>query len=383
MQLKSIKYIENQGQEGQWELEELTLGLKNLIVGRNSTGKSRTLNVIGGLARNISVPGTMPSSANYRVHFVSDDAKDYFYELVVDNSLISHERLTIDGVMYLERIYGGSGSIWAEKIGENGMMMQFQAPPNEIAISKRRDAIQHSFIEPLFQWASLMRHYNFGSSLGKDHLMLLVKNGPAVDDKDQNQVVGLFRQGVKEFGRPFVESIIRDMSEVGYPLDDISTGLPNSVTFEGAPGELCAIRVHEVGLLTPTDQISMSQGMYRVLALLVHLNWLEWKSVRTCILVDDIGEGLDFERSCKIIDVLRKKSDSAGLQVIMSTNDRFVMNEVPLKEWTVLHREGSLVTVKNYQNSAEKFDQFRFTGLSNFSFFEMDYLEASQEEGNA
>ena len=75
----------------------------------------------------------------------------------------------------------------------------------------------------------------------------------------------------------------------------------------------------------------------------------------TCILIDDIGEGLDFDRSCRLIHILRAKAQEANIQLILSTNDRFVMNEVPLEEWSVLQRKGSHVRVRNYQNSQEVF----------------------------
>lgn len=120
--------------------------------------------------------------------------------------------------------------------------------------------------------------------------------------------------------------------------------------------------------------------MYRVLALLTHMNFLQLRRTSTCVIIDDIGEGLDYDRSCKLIKILRRKAEESNIQVIMSTNDKFVMNSVPLKEWTVLTRNGSHVIVHNYKNSKEKFDDFRFTGLSNFSFFEMDYVEESEDE---
>jgi hypothetical protein len=94
----------------------------------------------------------------------------------------------------------------------------------------------------------------------------------------------------------------------------------------------------------------------------------------TCILIDDIGEGLDFDRSCRLIDLLRKKAKESNIQLILSTNDRFVMNRVPLEEWSVLQRRGSHVRVRNYENSRELFEEFKFTGLSNFSLLEMDFL---------
>ena len=98
-------------------------------------------------------------------------------------------------------------------------------------------------------------------------------------------------------------------------------------------------------------------------------------------MIDDIGEGLDFERSCCLINVLREKAIKSAMQLILSTNDRFVMNQVPLEEWSVLQRDGSHVKVRNFENSRDIFEEFKFTGLSNFSFLEMDFInEATNEE---
>ena len=58
----------------------------------------------------------------------------------------------------------------------------------------------------------------------------------------------------------------------------------------------------------------------------------------------------------------------------MATNDRFVMNRVPLEYWSVIRRLPNMSKIYNYQNSKELFDNFEFTGLSNFDFFSSDYL---------
>jgi predicted site-specific integrase-resolvase len=101
----------------------------------------------------------------------------------------------------------------------------------------------------------------------------------------------------------------------------------------------------------------------------------------TCVVIDDIGEGLDFDRSCRLIELLRKKAKLSGTQMILSTNDRFVMNHVPIEEWSVLKRSGNRVQVLDYQNSRELFEEFKFTGLSNFSFLEMDFASGIPAEG--
>nr|WP_236165735.1 ATP-binding protein [Pseudomonas fulva] len=354
----------------------MTLGQKNLVVGKNSTGKTRALNIIVGIARQLSSSKDTPINSDYTAVW-EHEGKEYVYHLVVVERLVKKEVLSIDGENLLERYFGGVGQIWAERIGE-GQFIPFQTPENEVAIFKRRDSIQHSFIEPLYSWASQVRYYRFGSSLGKDNLTIFMPNGPTVDDRDDTQVAGIFREGVKQFGQPFIDAIVADLSTVGYKIKTVAVAPPISVRFEGAPGELSAVQIEEEGVNCAIDQLSMSQGMYRVLALFIHVNYIQMKGYSTCVVVDDIGEGLDYERSCKVINALRQKSDHSKVQVVMSTNDRFVMNEVPLKEWTVLHRFGSLVKVSNYNNAAEKFDEFRFTGLSNFSFFEMDYLREAE-----
>ena len=47
MQLVSISYKEFEGQDQEWTLDKLTLKDRNLLVGKNATGKTRVLNIIG------------------------------------------------------------------------------------------------------------------------------------------------------------------------------------------------------------------------------------------------------------------------------------------------------------------------------------------------
>jgi hypothetical protein len=131
------------------------------------------------------------------------------------------------------------------------------------------------------------------------------------------------------------------------------------------------LKLKELALKGVTDQFGMSTGMYRVVALLIHVTFAQFKGAASSVLIDDIGEGLDFDRSLRIIELLRDKAEKYNFQLVMTTNDKFVMNHVPLAEWTVLHRKGHIVHVSNHENSKTAFDEFKFTWLSNFSFFEI------------
>ena len=57
----------------------------------------------------------------------------------------------------------------------------------------------------------------------------------------------------------------------------------------------------------------------------------------------------------------------------MSTNDRFVMNNVPLEYWSVIDRVEGECKIYNYKNSPKLFDEFALTGMNNFDFFSSYY----------
>lgn len=382
MLLKRIDYTEFKGTPQEWALEGLTLGHRNLLVGKNATGKSRTLNIIAGLAK-VFLGDRVPTllSGDYRVTFQDGD-RTLLYTIDVIDCQVVKESVTIDGRVVLDRGDGGEGHILAEKIN-NGEMIEFQTPQDEAAVFVRRDAKQHSFLEPFHTWANALRHYYFGTALGKESYAVIVKRAGVVPDgRDPDKVVALYLRAKKDFPGLFQESLIRDMGKADYPITDVGTAPPISIKLNSVPftEDPLALFVKEEGLQAVTDQHAMSQGMFRVLSILIMVNYMECKQIPACLVIDDIGEGLDFDRSCSLINLLREKAERNSFQLIVSTNDRFVMNRVPLEEWSVLQRRSNRVNVLNYDNSRNLFEDFRFTGLSNFSFLELDYPNAQPQE---
>lgn len=379
MRLSNVKYVEFEGTEKEWTLEGLSLAESNLIVGKNASGKSRTLNIIRALARHLAGIAGPSLSGDYDVEFERDGEK-LRYQLKYEEKQITMERFSVGDRILLDRWHGGEGTIWAEEI-DGGKLIRFQTPTSEHAVVARRDAIQHKFLEPLYSWGSSLRHYYFGTALGKDHLVVFVEKGDeTIDEWDPNSVIPLFRQAQKEFGDRFLNALLHDMQQLDYAVEELGVKPPVSVRVSGFPGELVGLYVKEKDLPGITDQHSMSQGMFRALSLLVQVNYSQIFGKSTCILIDDIGEGLDFDRSCRLIDLLRDKAKASNIQLVLSTNDRFVMNQVPLEEWSVLQRKGNYVRVLNNSNSRDLFEEFKFTGLSNFSFLEMDFANMSSEE---
>lgn len=384
MRLRTVDYVQFANTDRRWSLSELTLGTINLVVGKNAAGKTRTLNVIhalGSLLSGRKKPIEL-TTGTYRTRFEHDGAL-LDYTLEIQDRKVTLERVSIGDRVLLDRGIDGAGTIYHEKEKKN---LEFQTPQTECAVVSRVDKIQHPFLEPLVEWGAGVRHYEFGGTMGRPVIALLVKDGPPPDPTNANDVIALFRKGESDFKEKFVNCIRQDMVRIGYDIEEVGTMQPTDfmvVVSPSQPVTPVVMYVKERDLPTVTQQTDMSQGMFRALSVIVHVNYAVLASRPSCIIVDDIGEGIDFDRSCKLINLVRDRSSHANVQLILSTNDKFVMNEVPLEEWSLLQRKGGDVRVRNYQNSKDEFDNFRYVGMSNFTFFEMDFINGKSEAEEA
>ena len=97
-------------------------------------------------------------------------------------------------------------------------------------------------------------------------------------------------------------------------------------------------------------------------------------TVKNLLLVDDLCEGLDYDRSTHLGRMIYDFSLEHGIQLIASSNDSFLMDVVDLKYWNLLQRNGNEVYGINHITHPDLFDDFEFTGLSNFDLFSSDYI---------
>jgi hypothetical protein len=375
MFIKSIEYAQYEETPKLWKLDGCTFGNINLIVGKNATGKSRTLSIIYALADLLSGERKLNFiSGNYNVEFDNKGHKVDFI-LHYENTSIIKEELNIDSKNMLKRGKDGIGTLAYFK---ERRQLEFQTPPNELATVARRDIIQHPFLVDLYEWGRYVRHYLFGTPLGKEQFVLMTdKEKPErklLNPKNTNLVTSMFLEGRREYSRKFSGAIKKDMNAIGYSLEDIGTHVPESIIIEtNLPSEPVGLYVKEDDLGCITDQIDMSQGMFRALSLITQIHYSLFTGIPSCILIDDIGEGLDFERSSALVKLLIERAKNSSIQLIMATNDRFIMNSVPLEYWLVIQRVGGISKVYNQRNSPQLFKDFKLTGLNNFDFFSSEY----------
>ncbi|MGM3304849.1 ATP-binding protein [Anabaena sp. WFMT] len=388
MKLDFVEYCEDKDKPSEWRLDGCQLGNVNLIVGKNASGKSRILRAINLVSNLLSGDrGLIPDGRLRKWKLTFDSHNNHskkIYILKIENGQVVKESFISGDKTYLDRKESGIGKVWAEKLKED---IDFQTPIDGVAIFKRRDSIQHPVFEEIYNWASSFRYYEFGTDLGKSRLAFANSIRKKIDLKDTEKVVDIFNSGQEEFGHNFIEAIKSDMLTVGYNISGIEAKTPASVLFsdqgDEMPLKLQCLYVQESDLKVKTEQGLISQGMFRALSLIIQVNYSLLAGKPSCILIDDIGEGLDFERASAMIKLLISKAESGLVQLIMTTNDRFIMNGVPLKYWSVIERKPGLAKLHNIHNSKQIFDDFKFTGLNNFDFFATQfYIEGFGNEEN-
>ncbi len=381
MFLEKIQYKQYTDEPRKWELAEIDLGRINLLVGKNSSGKSKTIAIINGLSILLSEFVKLPfTDGDYHVTFNLDE-EHFRYELEYKDLKINKEKLYKDNSILIEREPDGSG----KSLAYNGTYLEFKIPLDELKIN-RRDEIQYPYLEAFNFWARHVRKFDFNSPMGKNTLGYVDKVNKVEIDfnvKNTERLIDTFIKGKKKHGEVFLNKIIEDFNFIGFNITNIDFGSPLSVTFQvNNPNvEIVGLRIQEKDLPCMTDQNDMSTGMFRALSIIIHFIFYELENIPGCILIDDIGEGLDFERSTKLLQLLiRKAEENKLIQLIMSTNDRFVMNYVDLKYWQIIDREGNTIKYYNIRNSQKAFEDYKFTGLNNFDFFASEFFKKGFEK---
>jgi AAA15 family ATPase/GTPase len=376
MSLDKYTYKEYQQKVNHWEIIDVTFTNFNLIVGKNSSGKSRLLKTISALGNILSGRRTTPFDDCEWVVELTIDKKKFVYEVKFKNDAVFMEKLTVQSQVLLIRNEDGTGEIRYEKLGTN---VEFKLPGDVLVAASRRDEVQHPFLIQLTQWAENVVLYEFGSEFGRSQAMPLheveaIANNKSLVVDDINLVVKAYASAYTQYQEKFDKAIITDMKTLGYNIVDVGADNLQSL-IAGFPVALLTMYTVEKDLNFRNPQTQMSQGMWRALALVIHLNICTFSKYKELILIDDIGEGLDFSRSTAVVDLLVKKAKKNSFQLITTSNDRFVMNNMPLEYWSVIKRKKGTVKVFNKENSPKIFERFKYLGLNNFDFFASNFFE--------
>ncbi|MBC8384216.1 MAG: ATP-binding protein [Candidatus Cloacimonetes bacterium] len=359
MILSKLNFIEHKSENNYWEIKNLNFNMINLVVGLNATGKTRLVNIISNLAKIISKKRMNLLDGNWLLEFKKTNNTTYKYELEVKNKKVKFEQIKVGKIVVLKR-ENNFGKIYSHKFKTK---IEIHPPADELTLHVRRDVKEFPFLEDLFLWANNFLGYRF-TGARPDLVIVPI----STEQKDYLEDLGatpyLLKKAIND--KNFVNAIIKDFSSIGYPIDKVKV---KSTIATGIPNDILISIVKEKDLKCETDQTKMSQGMYRAFSLIIIVEYLLRLKKDCTVVIDDLGEGLDFERSSKLTKIIIDKIKNSTIQLIMTSNDRFLINSVDIKYLNLLERNGHLVESFNVKNSRKLFEDFKYTGLNNFDLF--------------
>ena len=355
MRIKSFSYSSED-----WILQKIDLQEVNLLVGTNGTGKSKTLFYLN-LLRSFIKSGDFfvkDEHGIWEISWLTDSNQILTYTLGVGldreelDVIISKESLFLDSKILLQRQEDNSCQIFSET---NSLADTFYPSDNELALLSRRDTKAYPYIEDIINWAKNSYELQFSS--------INVENESVQTESNYEQYPKLFSKLNSEHQK----RIIENCTSIGFKISDIKYESTGNNHF---------LVLNEEGLNIPIYQFDLSQGMMRSVCLLIYIEYLISKNKTATLLIDDLGEGLDYKRAIELGKMLFKPCKENNIQLIATSNDSFLMDVTDINYWNVLTRKGKVVTALNKFNHPELFRKFKFTGLSNFDFFSSDYIDS-------
>lgn len=336
-----------------WEIsDELPLQAVNLLVGKNAVGKSKTIRALSRTIDFLLQPQKTPVSEDFGAFLTFEDNGEMFiYDFQYLQNEIIYENLTVNETICLYRN--------KEKDIATLHNQPINPPTNKLILHVRRDTVQYPYIEKIMLWAEQACGLSF------NEMDIEGDNGTYSYILGKKQELYTL---VESMPQDALERIISQAQSLDYPLSQIQ-----AITIQDTFKKVVFAEKGVNGFLL-TDK-TLSKGMFRTLYLLIYMEYLALQTHPSLLLIDDLCEGLDYDRSTKLGKLVFDFCIEHGIQLIASSNDTFLMDVIDLKYWNILQREGSEITSINMQNHPELFESFRFTGLSNFDFISSDYIQ--------
>jgi len=332
MKLKGFSY-----KERNWQLTGIDFTILNLIVGKSTAGKSKTLRSLYNVANIIK--GCIEKdydNVEALLEFEDDDATIEFSFKIVDGIVIN-ENLTKNGDVVISR-NDEITLLYNEQI---------QPPIDKLVVNVRVDEKEYPLIYKLSVWANALEFIGFNKIDDS------WKNGRLV--KMLNTISDAQKQSISD---TLAEVLDYDINEI--KIEDKAIFKIVSVKEKGIDGYL------------PVE--TLSTGLFRTLTILVYMEYLRTKNNNGTILIDDFCEGLDYNHSTKLGKEIYRLCDEMDIQLITASNDSFLMDVVPLKYWNILIRNGNVVESYNQSKNYGMFEEFMYTGLSNFDLLASNFI---------
>ena len=335
-----------------WMAEHLDMFSQNLLVGKNAVGKSTVIRSLSYSASLLSQRRLLDDQdALVCALAVEDEHFTSIYRFAWKDAKIHSEHLMV--------IYdNGERKVWIERTLDEAIFdgVVVNPPQDKLLINLKRDTVLYPEIESIISWAENVDAFSFNEfDIDGDERLYsrFIKGG--------NNLYSM----VKALSPESIENVISTAANLGYHLEKIEP-----VEF----ADIKKVMFTENGVGGPLFDFDLSKGMFRTLYLLIYLEYVAQSGKPATLLIDDLCEGLDYDRSTKLGKYVFDYCSENDIQLIATSNDSFLMDVVDLNYWSILQRDGSKVSAINHKNHPELFEDFSFTGLNNFDLLSSDFI---------
>lgn len=337
---------------GGWGTERIDMFSQNLLVGKNAVGKSTIIRSLSQIASIISQRKPLEDNSHFS-GLVAIEEDDYtaIYKFTWTKPKVQDE--------YLVVFQNGEKKVLIERTLDEAKLegVIVNPPQDKLLLNLKRDTVLYPQIETVISWAENVDAFSFNEFDidGDERLYSRFINGGN----------NLFTM-VKELSQESIGNVINAAGSLQYYIDKIE---PVEL------GDIQKVLFIEKDVNIPLFDFNLSKGMFRTLYLLIYLEYIAQSGKPATLLIDDLCEGLDYDRSTKLGKYVFDFCSANNIQLMATSNDSFLMDVVNLNYWSILQRKGSKVSAINHENRPELFDDFSFTGLSNFDLLSSDFIE--------
>lgn len=335
-----------------WELTEMSsLKITNLLVGKNASGKTRTIRALQNVTNFLQMKPIVFGSAEFKAQlsFMNPqlDGWRMTYSFEISKGKVAFEQLIVDGKVLIKR---------NEK--KTTFMGGIINPPSEkLVVQVRRDKAAYPDVEALMEWAEGVIFISCSNI--NPFTLLLGSASTIINPRPFSSLIDMLSKRDKS-------EVIKTARRLGYDIQDLST--------VKAGNDMKIVAVRERYVREDILDYQLSSGMMRVLYIICFLACVKYDK-HSMLLIDDLGEGLDYIRITLLGKKVFEDCEKDGLQMIASSNDSSMMDVVDISKWQILRRKNSKLTVLNQTSIPLLFEEFRMTGLRNFDLFSSDFID--------
>jgi hypothetical protein len=358
-----------------WRFSKVDLGMLNLIVGDSGSGKTRFLNTLFNLGRNVAGEQKHLLSGHWTIRLEQNSSR-YKWEIIIGSSSTGGKPQVRRELLVAEtnsqgspivdrrgRQFSFNGSRLPKLSRENTSLELLQDEDvirplyNGFGTISRRDfskdglskyilyeVVPKNLLEPKVKDLEQLFRMNLGLNL---KLHILKKNFPEIYQSICSHYQELF---------PFVEEMdIVDVKNLS--LQTVVDSLGISPVF--------SIKERQVDNWIPVPELA--SGMQKALLILTDLYSVP---DGTIYLIDEYENSLGVSVIDFLPDCLNELE--RDIQVVITSHHPYVINQIPLENWIVFHRDGPVVEARYGQENVKHYGrskQQQFIQLINDPFY--------------